>query len=104
MMMYGGTLSGVKVVNSDWVKTATTPVKYATPMQNNDNFGYGYQWWIPSDGNGEYQGMGIFGQILYINPEKHIVIVQSASWPKPEMNERWEESSKLMDSIVKEFN
>jgi len=100
MMMNGGTLAGNQVVSENWVKEATTPAKFATPLQDSENLGYGYQWWIPSDGGGAYKGMGIFGQILYINPEKHIVIMQTAAWPRPEMNERWEESSKLMAAIV----
>jgi len=100
MMMNGGTLGGIKIVSSTWVNEATTPVKFANPLQDSEHLGYGYQWWIPSDGSHAYKGMGIFGQILYIDPEKHIVIVQTSAWPKPEMDERWQESSQVMSAIV----
>jgi CubicO group peptidase (beta-lactamase class C family) len=110
MMMNGGTLAGTRVVDSSWIKKATTPVKYAVPMKENDNLedsettGYGYQWWIPAGNDHAFQGLGIFGQILYINPTKHIVIVQTAAWPKPEDNDRWDESAKVMDAIVAEIS
>src|SRR3546814_1162546 len=40
---------------------------------------YGYQWWIPSPGI--YAALGIFGQTIYIDPAKDLVIVQIAAWP-----------------------
>lgn len=100
MMMYGGSLDGTRVVNSAWVTEATSPVKFPVPMKDSANLSYGYQWWIPSGSDHAFQGMGIFGQILYVNPAKHIVIVETAAWTKPEDNARWDESSKVMDAIV----
>jgi len=101
MMMNGGTLGGTRVVSSAWVKEATTPVKYDVPPQGTD---YGYQWWIPSDGSKAYQGQGVYGQILYINPIKHIVIVEASAWPKADPDERWDEAAKVMDAIVKKLS
>src|SRR3546814_7142031 len=40
---------------------------------------YGYQWWIPSPGI--YAALGVFGQTIYIDPAKDLVIVQIAAWP-----------------------
>jgi len=98
MMMNGGTLGGRRVVSSAWVKEATTPVKYTVPPPHGTD--YGYQWWIPSDGSQAYQGQGVYGQILYINPIKHIVIVEASAWPKADPDERWDEAAKVMDEIV----
>lgn len=97
MMMNGGTLGGTRVVSSAWVKEATKPVKYVVPPPGTD---YGYQWWIPSDGSKAYQGQGVYGQILYINPVKHIIIVETSAWPKADPEERWDEAAKVMDAIV----
>jgi len=96
MIMNGGTLGETRVVGSSWVNDATTPVKYAVPPPSSD---YGYQWWIPSNSQA-FQGLGVYGQILYINPTKHIVIVELSAWPKADPDERWTEAKKVMDTIV----
>ena len=41
--------------------------------------GYGYLWWLRDSGN--YAGIGIFGQLLWIDPESKIVIVTHSAWP-----------------------
>ncbi len=101
LMMNGGTLGGTRVVSSAWVKEATMPVKYVVPPPGID---YGYQWWIPSDGSNAYEGQGVYGQILYVNPEKHIVIVETSAWPKADPAERWDEAAKVMDAIVEKLS
>lgn len=106
MMMNGGSIGGARVVSSSWVQASTTPVKYAAPMrvQTKTNEvadpGYGYLWWIPANCDRAFQGMGIFGQLLYVNPTKHIVIVQMSAWPKPDEDSSWDESAKVVDAIV----
>ena len=41
--------------------------------------GYGYYWWLLDDGI--RAGRGIFGQIIWIDPVRNIVIAQHAAWP-----------------------
>ena len=106
MMMNGGSLGGTRVVSSSWVKASTTPVKYKAPMSvktkrdDSVNLGYGYLWWIPANRDHAFEGMGIFGQILYVNPAKHIVVVQMSAWSKPDEDASWDESTKVIDAIV----
>jgi len=97
MIMNGGTLGGNRIVASSWVKEATSPVKYDTPPQDTN---YGYQWWIPTGNSQVFKGLGVYGQILYINPVKHIVIVEASAWPKADPDERWKEASIVMDAIA----
>ncbi|MAB12195.1 MAG: serine hydrolase, partial [Hyphomonas sp.] len=40
--------------------------------------GYGYQWWTWDDGS--YQADGIFGQGIFIDPNRNLVIASNASW------------------------
>jgi CubicO group peptidase (beta-lactamase class C family) len=40
--------------------------------------GYGYQWWTYDDGT--FAARGIFGQGLFIDPKRRIVIASSANW------------------------
>ncbi|MBN8715083.1 MAG: serine hydrolase, partial [Xanthomonadales bacterium] len=41
--------------------------------------GYGYLWW--TDGDGSFAAIGIFGQMVYVDPVRHLVIAQVAAWP-----------------------
>jgi hypothetical protein len=43
--------------------------------------------------------MGIYGQAIYVNPRRHIVIVQSSAWREPDPNDGWDEMIKVMDTI-----
>ena len=40
--------------------------------------GYGYQWWTYADGS--FAARGIFGQGLFIDPVRRIVIASNANW------------------------
>jgi CubicO group peptidase (beta-lactamase class C family) len=40
--------------------------------------GYGYQWWTLDDGT--FFANGIFGQGIYIDPKRRLVIVSNANW------------------------
>ena len=42
-------------------------------------FGYGYQWWTYGDGS--FAGQGIFGQGMFIDPARKLVIVGVGNWP-----------------------
>lgn len=75
--MLGGGLAGGKPVLPDgWIAEATT--KYADTNQDED--GYGYQWWIVNDGS--YAARGIFGQGIFIDPHRKLVIASNSNWPQ----------------------
>ena len=40
--------------------------------------GYGYQWWTYDDGS--FSARGIFGQGIFIDPKRQLVIVTNADW------------------------
>jgi CubicO group peptidase (beta-lactamase class C family) len=74
-VMQGGIIDGKKVVPDDWFEMATrTQVATDQPGQ-----GYGFQWWTNPDGT--YEGRGIFGQMIHIDPKRQLVIAMSSSWP-----------------------
>lgn len=69
-------MSGGKgVVPDGWFADAT---KAWSPV--GDGRGYGYQWWINADGT--FQAQGIFGQLIHVDPKRHLVIAISSAWPK----------------------
>jgi len=104
MAMNGGVLGGTRVVSERWVKESTTPPKGFAPLppgKNDTAFqGYAYQWWIPYGNDHAFEALGIFGQMIYVNPTRHVVIVQAAAWPEPDTDARWDETQKVADTIA----
>ncbi|TYA53104.1 serine hydrolase domain-containing protein [Formosa maritima] len=80
LFLHHGFLNGKQIVSEDWVKASTTPD--APHVQPGNEFGYGYQWWIPKSEQGEYMAMGVYGQYIYINPTTKTVIVKLSANPK----------------------
>ena len=76
MFLQNGAYDGQQIVPSDWVAASTIPSAPTAPGK----LGYGYQWWIPQGASaGEFMGRGIYGQYLYINQEKGMVIATNAA-------------------------
>ncbi len=72
----GGIAEGKSVLPDGWIAEATT--KHADTDQAED--GYGYQWWIVNDGS--YAARGIFGQSIFIDPKRKLVIASNSNWPQ----------------------
>ena len=45
--------------------------------------------------------MGIYGQMIYVNPKRHVVIVQTSAWKLPDEDASWAESVALMDAVAR---
>jgi CubicO group peptidase (beta-lactamase class C family) len=106
MMLQGGTLGEKRVVSSAWVHDSTQPdAPYLKPKPGGPEGGYGYayQWWVPPGNDGVFMALGIYGQCIYINPARHIVIVQTSAWPEPVANLLDEEQGVLLDRIAREI-
>jgi len=74
-LLDGGVAAGKPVLGDGWLADATRRhADIGTPGR-----GYGYQWWTYDDGS--FEGIGIFGQLLHVDPRRHLVIVQLAAWP-----------------------
>ena len=99
MTMNGGSLGETRVVSEAWVRKATTPRPLAIPPDTK-GLRYGYQWWIPDGGGGAFEAMGIFGQIVYIDPAKRIIVVHTAAWPQADPDERWDEAAQAIKAVV----
>jgi CubicO group peptidase (beta-lactamase class C family) len=82
MMLNGGKLGEKRVVSSAWVHDSTTPDAPFLKPAPDGGPGYGYQWWIPSGDERVYMAQGIYGQCIYVDPARHVVIVQTSAWPE----------------------
>ena len=45
------------------------------------DIGYGYQWWIPKGGLGEFTGIGIYNQFVYVDLHRGIIIMKQTANP-----------------------
>ncbi|WP_426294715.1 serine hydrolase domain-containing protein [Sphingomonas sp. DC5200-1] len=71
-----GKAGGRQVVPADWFAQATVKQKdIGVP-----GAGYGYQWWTYDDGSVAAQG--IFGQGIFIDRKRRLVIATNASWTR----------------------
>jgi CubicO group peptidase (beta-lactamase class C family) len=64
---------GVSIVPDGWL----TQARKGSPGWK----GYGYQWWIQSEHS--FAAIGVFGQMIYIEPDKDLVVVMLSAYPKP---------------------
>ena len=72
----GKTPQGQQIVPADWFAAATVKQKdIGEPGK-----GYGYQWWTYDDGSVAAQG--IFGQGIFIDPKRKLVIASNANWTR----------------------
>jgi CubicO group peptidase (beta-lactamase class C family) len=71
-----GKRDGVQVVPQGWFAEAITKQQdIGEPGR-----GYGFQWWTYDDGS--VAAMGIFGQGIFIDPKRRLVIASNASWTR----------------------
>lgn len=86
-MLEGAVVDGRSILPGGWMAEASLPREAGGQPLN-----YGYMWWpVPSaDGSfadGAFSARGIFGQYLYINPAKDLIIGVLSSRPKPKGSE-----------------
>lgn len=78
LFLKNGEWDGKQIISKEWVKASTSPVVADVAPNDDYNSGYGYQWWVPSFGEGKptiYGGNGYGGQFVMVAPEYDIVVV-----------------------------
>lgn len=73
-ILNGARVNGQSIVPDGWLTEATTS---RTPIDQPGR-GYGYQWWTYDTGS--FSARGIFGQGIFIDPARKLVIVSNANW------------------------
>lgn len=87
-----GFWNGGQIVSSDWI--ARTRLGDHSRFGSNfrsmfPNGAYSNQFWLESIEGKTTLALGIFGQLLYINPEADLVAVKLSSWPHETDPVRW---------------
>jgi CubicO group peptidase (beta-lactamase class C family) len=73
-IMGGAVVDGKSIVPDDWLASATTD------QVKGQGGGYGYQWWTNADGT--FAAQGIFGQGIFIDVKRKLIIASNSNWPK----------------------
>lgn len=71
----GGRAGGQQIVPQGWFEAAG----HKQADIGRPGAGYGYQWWTYDDGS--YAAQGIFGQGIFIDPARKLVIAGVGNWP-----------------------
>lgn len=98
LMLDGGVINGKSVFADEWLKDATSQLHKV----QGEGGGYGYLWWRDDDGS--YSAQGIFGQMVYINPAKKLVIAQVAAWPHANSNDLLKKRSDFIKAVIAALN
>ena len=74
-MLGGAKTEGKSIVADEYLaKALTKQAEIGAP-----GYGYGFQWWTHD--SGDYQAKGIFGQGIFIDPKRRLVIASNSNWP-----------------------
>jgi len=84
-IMDGAKVDGKSILPDGWIDAATRKQKdIAKPGR-----GYGYQWWTYDDGS--FCAVGHFGQTIFVDPKRKLVIATNADFPTNDETSRMEE-------------
>jgi CubicO group peptidase (beta-lactamase class C family) len=78
-VLANGKAGGKQIVPEDWFAQATTKQQDYGELGK----GYGFQWWTYDDG--AVAAQGIFGQGIFIDPKRRLVIASNSNWTRADL-------------------
>lgn len=100
LCLNNGTYDNKEIISSKWIKEMTRP--RVVEGNNFRGMEYGYLWWIIDKKKNIYSAIGNSGNVIYINPEKNIVI-SVASYFKPTIFDRVDFIQENIEPFVKKL-
>ena len=83
MLAQDGMWDGKQVVPKEWILASTTqPAPGQAPGASGRRLGYGFQVWLLPGDRRQFALIGIYGQTILVDPQRHVVLVQTAVLPK----------------------
>jgi CubicO group peptidase (beta-lactamase class C family) len=92
-VLSGGKAGERQVVPAGWFSEAGTRQADIGEVGR----GYGYQWWTYDDGT--FAAQGIFGQGIFIDPARKLVIASNANWPVASQRDFWDERQSFYRAV-----
>lgn len=96
-VLEGGVIDGESVVPEGWFAEATR-----SHFMGSENRGYGFQWWITKPGT--FSAIGIYGQMIYIDPSRQLIVVTNSAWPEATDSERSAVRAEFLGMITEEID
>lgn len=88
LALQGGLREGNTIIPAQWMQDSLTTdaphLKAKKDERSLDNWGYGYQWWMPpatAEHPGVFMAVGIYDQYIYIDRQRELVIVKLSGNP-----------------------
>ena len=84
LYLHKGNWNGRQIVPAKWVTDSVTPSAphlmpgFDNPLSGSP-YGYGFQWWTPSNPHGDFMASGIYHQFIYVDPTTGIVIAKTSA-------------------------
>jgi CubicO group peptidase (beta-lactamase class C family) len=105
LMLNDGMRGGQQVLARGWMGQATTMLPFE-PLPEGDKAvrlgeGYGLQFWQVDKEPGAYAAVGLAGQMIYVHPASHTVIVKLSFYPPVEPDYAMPETIDYFHRIVK---
>lgn len=84
-MNQGRNFKGEQLLPSQWIQESVNPrTDYLKPgskkFEGIPTLGYAYQFWIPQGDEGEFLAIGVYGQFIYVNPTRRVVIAKNSAY------------------------
>lgn len=82
-----GQQRGRQIVPEDWVADSIrADASHLLPGQpilagHQLDLGYGYQWWLPNGDRGQFSAIGIYNQLVYVDPSRGVTVVKLSANP-----------------------
>lgn len=105
LFLEGGLRDGRQVIPTHWIEASVNPT--APHLQPGDNpgsswtFGYGYKWWVPENPQGDFTAIGVWGQYIYVDPTRDLVIVKTSA--DPDFDDNDHESVEAFRGIARDI-
>ncbi|MGE0004447.1 MAG: serine hydrolase domain-containing protein [Parvibaculaceae bacterium] len=102
-----GVFNGRRILPEAWVEATRTgdhalfgePYTFTTP-----NGAYRNQFWIEDVSRPAIMARGVFGQLVYIDPGRHLVVVKLSSWPDFLNLELGIDTLRMVNSLAREIS
>lgn len=98
-----------QIVPESWVAACSTGDVEAYRPNNADRRGgfpeaaYSRQWWILDRRVGTINALGIYGQMIHVEPARRLLVAKVSSWPDPVNDDLWLTANLAIEAIGREL-
>lgn len=107
MLAGNGVGNGRQIVPQEWIRDTYTS---DANMQDEErqrifpNGGYRNQFWLRDVDTRVMMARGVFGQLIYVDPDRELVVVILSTWPEFTSIERSAKALSLIDAMITELD